>query len=152
VLATRIFGRITTCVLSFYLTTVFIDEFQSTPHPKIEHTGRCATGPAIALDRPFDHESGFAVSVKVPGRKDVSDESPNRSPLIICENGKELGPAHSLHNDIRLMGLGRYSHWEEQAIFSASDNLDPQRNGREYSAIIPASPRPNNRVGQTTTN
>ena len=62
------------------------------------------------------------------------------STLRIFENGKELGPAHSWHADIRSLGMGRFSHWggsdgtQPSALyFSASDNTDPRTNGRMYT-------------------
>lgn len=62
-------------------------------------------------------------------------EHPYRSPLRIEEDGVPLGPAHSLHALIRDEGLGRFSHWGPQQVllFSASDNSDPNRNGRLYT-------------------
>jgi hypothetical protein len=69
----------------------------------------------------------------------VDDEAhPNRSPMIVYEDDKPLGPAHSLHRDIAKLGLGRFSHWEKSGfIFSTSDNSDPNSNGRVYRALIP---------------
>jgi hypothetical protein len=69
----------------------------------------------------------------------VDDEAhPNRSPMIVYEDDKPLGPAHSLHRDIATIGMGRFSHWEKSGfIFSSSDNSDPNSNGRVYRALIP---------------
>lgn len=55
------------------------------------------------------------------------------STIRIFENGKEIGPAHSLHNDIRKNGAGRFSHWNSGLYFSASDNTNPKTNGRTYT-------------------
>src|SRR5439155_1545596 len=66
-------------------------------------------------------------------------QSPTLSTLRIFENGKELGPAHSVHVDIRNLGMGRFSHWGSGTgtvsalYFSASDNTDPRTNGRVYT-------------------
>ena len=54
------------------------------------------------------------------------------STLRLFENGKELGPAHAAHVDIRAKGGGRFSHWNTTLYFSASDNSDPRTNGRNY--------------------
>ena len=59
----------------------------------------------------------------------------------MCEDGKELGPAHAAHDDIRSIGLGRFSHWENYVVFSASDNSNPRLNGREYFATVSRQPR-----------
>ena len=61
-----------------------------------------------------------------------SEAAPSRSPMMIYEDGKPLGPAHSTHAAIVKDGNGRFSHWEEQFIFSSSDNSDPNLNGRQY--------------------
>jgi hypothetical protein len=62
----------------------------------------------------------------------------NRSPILIYENARLLGPAHSLHADIANLGYGRYSHWKGQEFrFSTSDNSDPNKNGRYYWVVVP---------------
>lgn len=59
--------------------------------------------------------------------------APTKSDLKLFEDGRPLGPAHSLHADIRAKGDGRYSHWQNAIIFSSSDGSDPRTNGRSYS-------------------
>ena len=63
-----------------------------------------------------------------------------RSPLRLFEDGRELGPAHAAHVDIRGIGLGQFSHWSngttESLYFSASDNTSPRTNGRRYSTCV----------------
>jgi hypothetical protein len=99
--------------------------------------------PEVLLRPPFDKEnsksnlySGRVLSV-VPFGDTV--ECSTRSPVLLCEDGKLLGPAHSLHQDIRNLGQGRYSHWGESILFSTSDNSDPNENGRKYSLRFPPS-------------
>lgn len=64
-----------------------------------------------------------------------------RSTLRFFEDGVELGPAHSVHVDIRNLGMGRFSHWTlgtdmvDTIRFSASDNSDPRTNGRVYAYL-----------------
>ena len=60
----------------------------------------------------------------------------NKSTLKIFENGAELQPAHSLHADIRSLGGGRFSHWDNGLYFSASDNSNPKTNGKIYTYKI----------------
>ena len=64
------------------------------------------------------------------------DVTANASPLVLLEDGRALGPAHSLHDDIRALGAGRFSHWNGYLWFSSSDGSDPRRNGRRYSIRI----------------
>lgn len=70
-----------------------------------------------------------------------SNDDPQRSSLTLLEDGRPLGPAHSVHESIWTKGNGAYSHWGESVIFSASDNSDPRTNGRRYeiSAHVPRS-------------
>jgi len=88
-------------------------------------------------------EQGFCytVPVKPPGRPDSSAGA--HSVLRLLEDGKELGPPHSVHQAIRDTGGGAYSHWsgdpngESQLLYlSTSDNSDPRTNGRKYEWAV----------------
>src|SRR5262249_31938669 len=48
------------------------------------------------------------------------------SRLVVLEDGRPLGPAHSLHDDIRQKGGGRFSHWGDVIYLSSSDGSDPR--------------------------
>jgi hypothetical protein len=70
------------------------------------------------------------------------DVKNQRSPVIVYEDDKPLGPAHSPHHEIEKIGLGRYAHWKGFGIlFSSSDNSNPIYNGRNYWAVTPAKCR-----------
>jgi len=77
----------------------------------------------------ISHNFGTASDTNIDGQF-------NRSKLRIFENGVEMGPAHSLHKDIREEGSGRFSHWKTALYFSATDNSDPRTNGRIYTYSI----------------
>ena len=68
-----------------------------------------------------------------------NSNNPFQSTLRLFEGSLELGPAHSLHANIKNLGQGRFSHWAaidgsgEGLHFSASDNTDPRTNGKTYS-------------------
>lgn len=79
----------------------------------------------------LDAGSGYLVHGIAPGGDTA--EAGNISKLALYENGKLLGPANTLHADIRTKGMGRYSHWYKNLFFSASDNTDPRTNGRTYT-------------------
>lgn len=84
-------------------------------------------------------DGGFAYKIyDVPGTGD-SGSQPTISTLKVFENGKELGPAHSNHAEIRSLGKGRYSHWLNSLYISASDNSDPRTNGRKYTYSLDGS-------------
>ncbi|MGB4398654.1 MAG: hypothetical protein WBJ10_04745 [Daejeonella sp.] len=61
------------------------------------------------------------------------------STLKVFENDKELGPAHSLLNDVVATGKGKFSHFGNNLYFSSSDNTDPRTNGRKYTYTIDGS-------------
>jgi hypothetical protein len=60
------------------------------------------------------------------------------SRMVLWEDDRPLGPEGTLHDEIRALGGGRYHSGPPAVYFSASDNTDPQRNGRSYSL----KPRP----------
>jgi hypothetical protein len=59
-----------------------------------------------------------------------SDDDPQRSRLVLTEDGVPLRP-HALHDDIRT-GAGCFSHWGVLLYFSSRDGSDPTGNGRNY--------------------
>jgi pectate lyase len=65
-----------------------------------------------------------------------SNQQPTGSTLKLFENGVELGPAHTFHDDIRKIGSGSFSHWGTDIYFSASDNTNPLTNGRKYTYTL----------------
>ena len=103
----------------------------------------------LSLNPPFTRESGFAywvshlrhgestrlaqIAADDPGKAD--DVS---SPIQVYEDQTPLGPAHSAFQAISKTGRGHFAHWKERGIyFSASDNTDPNKNGRRYWAVVP---------------
>ncbi|MBM3497115.1 MAG: hypothetical protein FJX74_00445 [Armatimonadetes bacterium] len=98
---------------------------------------------AGAIDpQAIQHEQGFCytVAVQTPDRPDSM--AGQASSLRLLEDGRELGPAHSMHQAIRDTGGGAYSHWSgapdgpQQLFFSASDNSDPRANERKYEWAV----------------
>lgn len=90
----------------------------------------------------FRHDEGLSWIVAAPDLKAYADgvDYPTRSPLIVLEDDRALGPAHTSHAIIRSAGGGAYSHWQDHLYLSTTDNSDPNHNGRHYVAIIPAPP------------
>ena len=85
------------------------------------------------------HSTGYAWIGDLPQLTAWGDDAddPFRSPLVVLEDGKPLGPPHAPHDIIRSDGGGAFSHWEGRVWFSTSDNTDPRSNGRKYMAMIP---------------
>jgi hypothetical protein len=101
----------------------------------------CPAGQVTALARPYPKFAarGFAFVKELPALAGGADsnDAPTRSKLLVCENNSLLAPMHSQHADIAKQGSGRYSHWGNALIFSASDNSDPNTNSRSYSVVQP---------------
>jgi hypothetical protein len=80
---------------------------------------------------------GTAFHAHVDAFDSLADDNADEqhSPLVLYEDGKPLGPAHSRIQDV-FKGGGRYTHWTGVGmIFSASDNTDPTKNGRHYWVV-----------------
>lgn len=97
---------------------------------------------AVTIDlSKVNKEEGFAYKISRNfGISGDANNKPSISTLRIFENGKELGEAHTLHATIRKTGKGKFSHWGNSLIFSASDNTDPRKNGRTYTYTTGGNP------------
>ncbi|MGM9475680.1 pectate lyase family protein [Pedobacter sp. GSP4] len=84
-------------------------------------------------------EGGYAFKISQSIAGGDNSSAKEQSILRLFEDGVELGPAHAVHDDIRNIGKGRFSHWGTTVIFSASDNTDPRTNGRSYTYVMGAS-------------
>lgn len=101
-----------------------------------------ATGKMIALmvrpfahrlgteNRPIVHERGCAY--KSSGWSNAQVDQESAGGYVLFEDATPLSLPASIHEDIRMLGQGRYSFWNSDIVFSASDNSDPVVNGRKY--------------------
>lgn len=90
----------------------------------------------IVVKAPFAAGGGYAYSFPLPPQLAATADGPANhklSRLMMYEDGQPLGLAHSLHEYIGKFGQGRFSHWGDSMIFSASDNSNPNTNGRTYA-------------------
>ena len=83
-------------------------------------------------------ESGNVYYYAVPGLASVADDNgvPMRSKMVLLENGTPLPYPHSIYDEIRKLGKGRYSHWNTGIYFSSSDGSDPRTNGKRYTLSV----------------
>lgn len=87
-------------------------------------------------------ESGHCHVAPLPSLAYLGENvSGEPSPLRLFEDGVEIGPGSSLHDDIRKLGGGRFSHWGDTLFFSTSDNSDPNANRRTYHYLAPQNPQ-----------
>lgn len=111
--------------------------------PKVE-------GQLVPLHQPFTAISAFGVVVPDHWFGAIADSVSDRcrSPVMIYENDKLLGPLHSTYNEIAAEGMGRAAHWRSADapvlyggrsafLFSSTDNTNPATNGRSYWAVNP---------------
>jgi FkbM family methyltransferase len=90
----------------------------------------------ITLTGPFRRELGHCWTIACEERIPDGDGGTSQdSSILVLEDDQPMGPAHVLHDDIRGVGRGRYSHWGRQLYLSASDNSDPNHNGRVYRVV-----------------
>jgi len=64
---------------------------------------------------------------------------PEISQINLLEDGIPIGAAHALHDTIRTIGDGHFSHWGNSLLFSTSDCTSPVDNGRRYEITGPAN-------------
>lgn len=58
---------------------------------------------------------------------------PARSGLQLTRDGSAIGTPHSMHADIRELGDGLYSHWNDVLYFSTPGNTDPAADNHTYA-------------------
>jgi FkbM family methyltransferase len=100
-------------------------------------TGRRQKVRVQPLKPPFNCDGGFCwtqATAELLARSDDL-ENPQRSMLLLLEDENLLGPAHSLHDEIRAQGEGRFSHWDSKLYFSSSDGTNPNTSGKNYAII-----------------
>ena len=107
--------------------------------PQVANAATTCAQTALNVSSAYS-DSGFAYIISGSfGTPADNSTYPNQSTLRLFENGIEMGPSHSIHADIRNLGLGRFSHWSatngsgEALRFSASNNTDPRTNGKSYT-------------------
>jgi hypothetical protein len=97
------------------------------------------SGDKIALHRPFYRFGNFGTVANLPELGALADQAGDdaRSGVLLYEFDHPLGPPHRPHGEIAELGHGRFSHWNDLMVFSASDGTDANTNGRKYWAVLP---------------
>lgn len=92
----------------------------------------------LPLEGPYMHLEGHAYHIHFEKYAEISDVSnhPRRSKIMVYEDGLPLGLCHSVHDDIKKLGKGRFAHWDNWLIFAASDNSDPNTNSKVYTFTL----------------
>jgi SAM-dependent methyltransferase len=94
-----------------------------------------ADKPLVPLRGPFTHVDGYAWKASLHLPPDLGDDigHQKRSNLMVYENDIPLGFAHQPLSEISARGCGRYLHLGNELIFSATDSVGPNENGRRYT-------------------
>jgi hypothetical protein len=94
--------------------------------------GRLFRSPYTGELQDFRRDEGHCWVASVS--PDLLSDKEGASRLMVFEDDRQLGPAHSAYKDIRRNGGGRFTHWGPEVYFSTTDHSDPRTNGRRYHA------------------
>ena len=108
---------------------------------------RLVPGVIEPVSGPFAPQQNRMWAISAPHLSAIADDASGSganesSPVFVFEDDTQLPLPHSLHDDIRQTGAGRFSHWGEAVYFSTLDGSDPNGNGRRYSLFIGRSAVP----------
>ena len=92
-------------------------------------------GRAVEFKGPFPGYGGVAYFADFPALEALSDDAYN--PPAFAHSAVRGAPAVGPRPfaDVADLGKGRFSHWGPHIIFTASDNSNPNTNGRKYAAV-----------------
>jgi hypothetical protein len=118
--------------IALSLQHAYVPPTHASPPPRI-----AARAWPLGAISPYGHGGiAFRAHVDVFEPLEEDNEAEQHSPVVLYEDGKPLGPAHSPLADVLRKGGGRYTHLKGAGIiFSSSDNTDPSKNGRHYTAM-----------------
>jgi hypothetical protein len=128
----KLLGAAAIVAVSFLGTLWVIDRFALFGPP-------CPSGETVNFTPPFPLHIKVGYLFNAPALTNMANGAGalTQSRYVLCENGMLLGPGNSELNEIGTKGQGRFNHWMSAFIFSASDNTNPNNNGRTYRAVRP---------------
>jgi hypothetical protein len=128
-------GGLGILIISFFMSLAILAYFDI-PHV----TPTCPVGKRIVLDKPYPLFGAHGYKLSMPSLTSIGDTDAEmfRSPVVICEDGRVMGPAHIPYAEVAKSGLGRFSNYRGEIVFSSADNTDPNTNGRQYVVVIPS--------------
>jgi hypothetical protein len=100
------------------------------------------------------HKNGHSIKSKLPEQA-ISIVAKNYEQLILLEDGMPLKGFGASFEDVKEIGNGRHYYYDDTVVFSASDNTDPNNNGRIYEIVsnnVYVAPPPFNKVRRPTKN
>ena len=98
-----------------------------------ERRGTGVPADTVRLQGPFKSRGGNAWTVEVPDFLCNESAAKNRVAFRFFEDGAPVAArSNADHGDIAALGGGRHAFWTKLFCFSATDNSDPNTNGRTY--------------------
>ncbi|MBX3464990.1 MAG: asparagine synthase (glutamine-hydrolyzing) [Planctomycetes bacterium] len=98
--------------------------------------GPAADWATFRFRRPFRHDGGAGWLASLRRMRVPRHLLAQGWRAVVLEDGAALGPDDAVHEDVRRLGGGRYSVWEDHVWFSSSDGTNPNRNGRAYTLAL----------------
>ena len=86
--------------------------------------------------RPFAHDGGAGWIVSLHRLRVPLAKLREGWTAVVLEDGRELPLRDAVHEDVRRLGGGRHSVWEDHVWFSATDSSNPNTNGRSYALLL----------------
>jgi hypothetical protein len=110
--------------------------FHNFAMPLLPEVHRALVPAEIEPESPGGASLAYVVSVAAS-----SGDLPNdfRSRTELFEDGIQLLSKHADPAGIRSLGKGRYLDQDGRLLFSASDNSDPRKNGKDYDLYYPVA-------------
>ncbi|HEX6812021.1 MAG TPA: asparagine synthase (glutamine-hydrolyzing) [Planctomycetota bacterium] len=86
--------------------------------------------------RPFRHDGGACWLASLRAMRLPLPLLQQGWRAVVHEDGRELPMPDSVHEEVRRLGGGRHSVWNDHVWFSASDGTNPNDNGHVYSIVM----------------
>jgi hypothetical protein len=123
-LALRLISYLFVFAISFFVALDLLEYFEGRSSTSCAHASCCPNAQAFVLSPPFSVKLGdYAYKVSIPQFVQLGDtESDMRhSRAVMCVGDLQMGPGHTPHAEIAAKGFGRFSHYQDEIIFSSSD-------------------------------
>jgi hypothetical protein len=137
----RLISYLFVVAISFFVALDLLEYFEGRSSTSCAHASCCPNGQEFVLSPPFLKMEGYGYKVPIPQNMPRGDTETDmrHSRAVMCEGDLLMGPGHTPHAEIATKGFGRFSHYQDEIIFSSSDNTDPNSNARQYKIVIPPS-------------
>src|SRR5262245_66045037 len=95
------------------LSLILLFRASASAGPAVAPGDACADSSlgSARIHGPFASQGhAYVVSLPRPGMSGDTSQEPRSSRVLVCEGDRMLGPAHAVHDQIRTVGKGHFSH------------------------------------------